>query len=230
MDAELPEFLLATPERNAQAAKDWAARGNLIHTAAMKIDSGLRREASDETVAEFIAEHERITAAKKAGAAARRAARNNFVHPRVKARVDLENRLAGMWAYINECKAAKAAKKRAKPWTMEDHALACYEFSLKGKRAKFPPPPIPYPRGDDVYNPSAKATAKRTGRKPSETMAIVMGMLERPEGCTLVELSAATGQLTHSCSAMLSGIRKTRTIAKASEDKRGTVYRLEPLQ
>jgi hypothetical protein len=74
----------------------------------------------------------------------------------------------------------------------------------------------------------AKPAAKAAATRGSPTMVTITEMISRPAGATLAELAAATSTFEHSCSASLSGIRKTRTIEATVESGRGRVYRLKP--
>ena len=59
---------------------------------------------------------------------------------------------------------------------------------------------------------------------------IMIDMLSRPEGATIVELVEATGWLSHTCRGAMSGALKKKlglAITSEKEDQRGRVYRVE---
>lgn len=229
----IPAFLKVTRADAAKRRAAWAALPPAAPTTSQSFGGSTAKRVSasvpDEVLAEFEAEAERKAAAKRARDRNQRKAAAEFVSPRVQNRVDMENRLANLRAYIAEQTAAKLAaprpKRSKKPVeiTLEDVALWCHQWQTGAKPKN---PPLPKRALPDMA-PVGRATPKRTGRAPAQTNAVVISMLERPEGTTLDELATVTGQLRHSCSALLSGVRKTRTIEKASE-ARGTVYRLKP--
>tara|TARA_R110000868_G_scaffold104536_2_gene287872 strand:- start:169 stop:531 length:363 start_codon:yes stop_codon:yes gene_type:complete len=72
-------------------------------------------------------------------------------------------------------------------------------------------------------NPSE--TAQRTPSK----LSIIIEMLQRPDGSTINDLSAATGWQTHSLRGFLSGTVKKRlglTLTSETTDKSGRRYRI----
>lgn len=154
---------------------------------------------------------------------------------------------ASVWRPIGYMSRAKYARLVAEMPTNEHRAAFIEMFGhTQTEGARCPPPKVlkarlkaaqeavraaPAPKkGKDAKAAKPKraasaAPAKRRGPNP-EHLAKVTAMLTRPEGATLAEIGAAMGWQEHSASAFLSGIRKTRTIAKTVE-ARGNVYRLE---
>lgn len=72
---------------------------------------------------------------------------------------------------------------------------------------------------------SAKVAAPVTGSSaPASKAALIVSMLERPEGAALADLTAATGWLPHTTRAALTRLRqKGHAIGKVSHEGR-TVY------
>ena len=73
--------------------------------------------------------------------------------------------------------------------------------------------------------PSANADAKATSKQDR-----LIGLLRRPSGATIEELSKATGWQPHSIRGAISGILKKKlglAVASEASEKRGRVYRIE---
>jgi len=65
---------------------------------------------------------------------------------------------------------------------------------------------------------AVKVSKKPAEKKPTKT-ALVLGLLQRPEGASLDELVATTGWLAHTTRAALTGLRKKdHVIAKKKVD------------
>ena len=78
------------------------------------------------------------------------------------------------------------------------------------------------PKPEPQSPPAAPATA------PKGKIAILIGLLERPEGATTVELMAATGWQAHSVRGTIAGsIKKTLGLGVFSQkSEAGRVYRI----
>lgn len=73
--------------------------------------------------------------------------------------------------------------------------------------------------------PSAKP--KKTTARPKTKQAIIQGLVERPNGASIVELTKATKWQAHSVRAALTGIRKSGTDVVRTKDDGGTTrYRV----
>jgi hypothetical protein len=74
-------------------------------------------------------------------------------------------------------------------------------------------------RQQDAPRPkAAKGRENSAVKKPSKA-AVVLGLLQRPEGASLAELVAATGWLPHTTRAALTGMRKKdHVISKSKVD------------
>lgn len=81
-------------------------------------------------------------------------------------------------------------------------------------------------------NIQAKATnAKKAaaGAKSESIQDRLIGLLRRPNGATISELSKATGWQAHSVRGAISGVLKKRlglTIDSEASEKRGRIYRI----
>ena len=76
----------------------------------------------------------------------------------------------------------------------------------------------------------ANALACSDHGTPRSKRTIVLSLLERQEGATIVDLMAATGWLAHTTRAALSGLRKKGCVIVRDRDpeQQASVYRLEP--
>lgn len=72
--------------------------------------------------------------------------------------------------------------------------------------------------------PSAKEKAAPRERGPSKIAAVIV-LLEREQGATLAEMVEATGWLSHTTRAALTGLKKGHTITKDKRDD-VTCYRI----
>jgi len=73
--------------------------------------------------------------------------------------------------------------------------------------------------------PAEKQPSPRAGTK----QAMLIGMLQRPEGATIAEIAAATGWQAHTVRGAISGALKKRlglVIASEQVDGRGSAYRI----
>ena len=79
---------------------------------------------------------------------------------------------------------------------------------------------------EDPANPLApKQPTQRAGTK----QAMLIAMLQRPEGASIAEIVAATGWLGHTSRGVISGVLKKRlglAVTSTKEESRGQVYRL----
>ena len=78
----------------------------------------------------------------------------------------------------------------------------------------------------------AKSKKKRSGTAVPKTVSKqnqLIGLLRRPNGATIDELSKATGWQAHSVRGAISGILKKRlglSVASETSEKRGRIYRI----
>ncbi|MCV2449555.1 DUF3489 domain-containing protein [Paracoccus sp. DMF] len=80
-------------------------------------------------------------------------------------------------------------------------------------------------REDPANPPALKQPTQRAGTK----QAMLIAMLQRPEGASIAEIVAATGWMGHSARGVISGVLKKRlglAVTSAKEEGRGQVYRL----
>ena len=76
---------------------------------------------------------------------------------------------------------------------------------------------------------SAKKARSTTAAKTESKQDRLIGLLRRPNGATIDELSKATGWQAHSVRGAISGILKKRlglTVASETSEKRGRIYRI----
>ena len=72
-----------------------------------------------------------------------------------------------------------------------------------------------------------RATAADPGPTPRPTkQALILGLLQRPEGATLSALMAATGWLPHTTRAALTRMRQAGHLLEKTTGETGTVYRI----
>ena len=93
----------------------------------------------------------------------------------------------------------------------------------------------PAARGRTASSPTLEVTAepsRATSADPAPTsapttkQALIIGLLQRPEGATLRDLVAATGWLPHTTRAALTRLRQAGHILEKRRDETGTVYRI----
>lgn len=66
-------------------------------------------------------------------------------------------------------------------------------------------------------------------KKRSTKTSLVIKILSRDKGATLIEMSKATGWLAHSCRAFLTGLRKKGSILKEQRNDGQLSYRIAPV-
>jgi hypothetical protein len=87
--------------------------------------------------------------------------------------------------------------------------------------AQLPSPAAEQPQ-DDRTGPSPR---------PGTKQALIIGLLQRPEGASLDELTAATGWLPHTTRAALTRLRQAGYgLAKSKGEDGYTCYRIDPLR
>ena len=67
-----------------------------------------------------------------------------------------------------------------------------------------------------------------TQSKATTKAAMVIRILAREKGATVLEMSKATGWQPHSCRAFLTGLRKKFTVQKEQRGDGKLAYRLQP--
>ncbi len=87
--------------------------------------------------------------------------------------------------------------------------------------------PVPISQGGDL----ATARMPDADRPPASTKrALLIGMLERPEGASVAELGQRLSWLPHTVRAAITGLRHTGREVTRSKDAEGqSVYRLAPV-
>jgi hypothetical protein len=70
------------------------------------------------------------------------------------------------------------------------------------------------------------------GQRPASTKrAMMIGMLERPEGASVAEIGERLGWLPHTVRAAITGLRHAgREVTRSKDGKGQTVYRLAPVE
>lgn len=67
--------------------------------------------------------------------------------------------------------------------------------------------------------------------KPQSKAALVEDLLQRSDGASLDDLCQATGWLTHTCRAFLTGLRKKgRALDRSKREDGVTIYRMAAMQ
>ena len=75
--------------------------------------------------------------------------------------------------------------------------------------------------------PANAGAATSTPAKPQSKSALVLDLLNRPEGATLDQMIAATGWLPHTTRAMLTGLKKKGHIIESEKPADGArIYRV----
>ena len=77
----------------------------------------------------------------------------------------------------------------------------------------------------------APAKQKTARTRPDSKQALVIGLLQRPEGATIAQIMEATGWQQHTCRGTLAGTLKKRlglTINSSKETGGQRVYRIDP--
>lgn len=81
--------------------------------------------------------------------------------------------------------------------------------------------------GDQPSAGTAKTTAQPASPRAGTKLADAILLLERPEGASIDELTAATGWLPHTTRAALTGLRKRGILVeRAKRDNGTTIYRM----
>lgn len=78
----------------------------------------------------------------------------------------------------------------------------------------------------------APAKQKTARTRPDSKQALVIGLLQRPEGATIAQIMEATGWQQHTCRGTLAGTLKKRlglTINSSKETGGQRVYRIDPV-
>ena len=78
----------------------------------------------------------------------------------------------------------------------------------------------------------APAKMKTARTRPDSKQALVIGLLQRPEGATIAQIMEATGWQQHTCRGTLAGTLKKRlglTINSSKETGGQRVYRIDPV-
>lgn len=78
----------------------------------------------------------------------------------------------------------------------------------------------------------APAKQKTARTRPDSKQALVIGLLQRPEGATIAQIVEATGWQQHTCRGTLAGTLKKRlglTINSSKETGCQRVYRIDPV-
>src|SRR5512134_2110309 len=81
---------------------------------------------------------------------------------------------------------------------------------------------------DVTAEPSQIPAAEASPAPRSTKQALILGLLQRPEGASLADLVAATGWLPHTTRAALTRLRQAGHVLEKTTGKAGTVYRIAP--
>lgn len=74
---------------------------------------------------------------------------------------------------------------------------------------------------------AVRKTARHRGKPPISKRALIIDLLQRRRGASLVELTEATGWQAHSVRAALTGLRKQHAPIERTTNKHGgSVYRI----
>lgn len=227
---ELPNWLRVTPAEAKRRAAEWERNPPRAMPAFQK-----PRESNPDIEAFAAAEAARQEMRTKNRNAARTGGKDLVAQFMPAARRKAADaRLASLKRFIAAVRATAKQREVEPPelaaicvaWQDGKEIQVGTTRARKGKPAR---PPVAPPTAHDKQVAASRSLieAQRKNKPLTPTMQTITTMLERSEGATLDELAAATGTFRHSCSASLSGIRKTRTIDKAEVAGRGTVYRLK---
>jgi hypothetical protein len=109
--------------------------------------------------------------------------------------------------------------------TDDDGGRVGYRITAKGLEVLGVAPDEP--AGEGTVDPAPPPSAEpRTSGGQGTAAAIVLSLIDRPDGATIDELTTATGWQAHSVRAVLSGLRKAGKGIDRSREERGSVYRL----
>lgn len=84
---------------------------------------------------------------------------------------------------------------------------------------------------DAASAPRTADTVKSVAIRAGTKQALIIAMLQRPEGASIGEIVEATGWLAHSARGLISGALKKKLGLPVTAEKvegRGTVYRIDP--
>ena len=93
--------------------------------------------------------------------------------------------------------------------------------AARGRTASSPP-------RDVTAEPSRAPSADPAPTSARTKQALIIGLLQRPDGATLSDLVAATGWLPHTTRAALTRLRQAGHILEKTRGEAGTVYRIAP--
>ena len=82
-------------------------------------------------------------------------------------------------------------------------------------------------RVSDAVSPQIPA-AEASPAPRSTKQALILGLLQRPEGASLADLVAATGWLPHTTRAALTRLRQAGHVLDKITSEAGAVYRIAP--
>ena len=93
-------------------------------------------------------------------------------------------------------------------------------------KSKMAPAPAPRTRQATASTSAAVNGSNNTAAAParSSKKAVIVALLQRPEGAAITDLTAATGWQVHSVRAALTGLRKEGTDLVRSKDDGGTTH------
>ena len=122
---------------------------------------------------------------------------------------------------------AEAPAKGSEPvWRTSDK---CVPLVLKATRAAYQALGIEKPKSSCCVDESAPSEVRAKARRADTKQALLIGMLQRPEGATVAEVVAATGWQPHTVRGAISGALKKRlglTVTSEEDEERGRVYRV----
>src|SRR5437899_1853235 len=106
--------------------------------------------------------------------------------------------------------------------------------SIRRSKNTTPPPADPASQSDRIAEGVNLAMAKMPDADPpraSTKRAVLIGMLERPEGASVAEIGRRLGWLPHTVRAAFTGLRHAGREVTRSKDATGqSVYRLAPVE
>ncbi len=117
-------------------------------------------------------------------------------------------------------KTAKTATAKTVSRAAANHKAANTRVSRKpGKRTRRP--------GNNDNHNAGKAGVMSTAGGRQSKQAAILGLLRRPEGASIEDLTSATGWQVHSVRAALTGLRKKgHEIVRTKDDTDVTRYRI----
>ena len=113
-------------------------------------------------------------------------------------------------------------------WMLAGMVVACLAEGLvaEDKLPKAPVDPVAAIREHAAEAPAVKSPTQRNGTK----QAMLIAMLQRPEGASIAEVVEATGWMGHTARGAISGVLKKKLalpVTAGKVDGRGTVYRID---